>query len=145
MSVRNVVRVMNFHALVRVDNAKKLARKYQQMQEELMHMMYFRHADIIRREIIHNLCQILIDSKEDIHTDTEVGCIEKGFPFLFTHPFYLLQMFQPTSCSGHYRDSSSETFHIIAISCSRSGKLNRHIRTLECFRLKVLWIVYIND
>lgn len=39
MSVRNVVRVMNFHALVRVDNAKKLARKYQQMQEELMHMM----------------------------------------------------------------------------------------------------------
>ena len=35
MSVRNVVRVMNFHALVRVDNAKKLARKYQQMQEEL--------------------------------------------------------------------------------------------------------------
>ena len=34
MSVRNVVRVMNFHALVRVDNAKKLARKYQQMQEK---------------------------------------------------------------------------------------------------------------
>ena len=45
MSVRNVVRVMNFHALVRVDNAKKLARKYQQMQEELMHMMSCRRTE----------------------------------------------------------------------------------------------------
>lgn len=39
MSVRNVVRVMNFHALVRVDNAKKLAQKYRRMQDELMKMM----------------------------------------------------------------------------------------------------------
>ncbi len=39
MSVKNVVRVMNFHALVRVDNAKKLAAKYMQMQESLMRMM----------------------------------------------------------------------------------------------------------
>lgn len=39
MSVRNVVQVMNFHALVRVDNAKKQAARYQQMQDCLMGMM----------------------------------------------------------------------------------------------------------
>ena len=39
MSVRNIVRVMNFHALIRVDNAKKQAMKYQRMQEKLMEMM----------------------------------------------------------------------------------------------------------
>lgn len=35
MSVRNVVRVMNFHALVRVDHAKKLARKYRRCRKNL--------------------------------------------------------------------------------------------------------------
>lgn len=39
MKVHNVVRVMNFHALIRVDNAKRQAQKYMQMQEALMQMM----------------------------------------------------------------------------------------------------------
>ena len=28
MSIRNIVKVMNFHALIRVDNAKRKADKY---------------------------------------------------------------------------------------------------------------------
>ncbi len=39
MKVKNVVKVMNFHALVRVDNAKRQAARYMQMQEALMGMM----------------------------------------------------------------------------------------------------------
>ncbi len=39
MSVRNVVKVMNFHALIRVDNAKRKAEKYRMMEEHLQKMM----------------------------------------------------------------------------------------------------------
>ena len=39
MSVRNVVKVMNFHALIRVDNAKRKAEKYRMMEEHLQQMM----------------------------------------------------------------------------------------------------------
>lgn len=39
MSIRNVVKVMNFHALIRVDHAKRRADKYRMMEEQLMYMM----------------------------------------------------------------------------------------------------------
>lgn len=39
MSIRNVVKVMNFHALIRVDNARRQADKYKMMEEQLMYMM----------------------------------------------------------------------------------------------------------
>lgn len=39
MSIRNIVKVMNFHALIRVDNAKRKADKYRMMEEQLYRMM----------------------------------------------------------------------------------------------------------
>lgn len=39
MNVRNVVKVMNFHSLLRVDRAKKTANKYQLMEEQLLDMI----------------------------------------------------------------------------------------------------------
>lgn len=39
MNVRNVVKVMNFHSLLRVDSAKKTALKYQLMEEQLSDMI----------------------------------------------------------------------------------------------------------
>lgn len=39
MKVRNVVKVMNFHSLLRVDSAKKTALKYQLMEEQLIDMI----------------------------------------------------------------------------------------------------------
>lgn len=39
MSIRNVVKVMNFHALIRVDSARRQADKYKMMEEQLMYMM----------------------------------------------------------------------------------------------------------
>lgn len=39
MSVRNVVKVMNFHSLIRVDNAKRKADKFKMMEEQLSSMM----------------------------------------------------------------------------------------------------------
>lgn len=39
MNVRNVVKVMNFHSLLRVDKAKKVADKYRYMEEQLLLMI----------------------------------------------------------------------------------------------------------
>jgi F0F1-type ATP synthase gamma subunit len=39
MKVKNVVKVMNFHALIRVDAAKRKAQRYQVMERELMSMI----------------------------------------------------------------------------------------------------------
>lgn len=39
MNVRNVVKVMNFHALLRVDKSKKEANKYQYMENQLLDMI----------------------------------------------------------------------------------------------------------
>lgn len=39
MSIRNVVKVMNFHSLIRVDHAKRQADRYRKMEEQLMYMM----------------------------------------------------------------------------------------------------------
>ncbi len=39
MKVKNVVKVMNFHALIRVDAAKRRAQRYQLMEKEVMSML----------------------------------------------------------------------------------------------------------
>lgn len=39
MSIKNVVKVMNFHSLLRVDSAKKQAEKYKMMEEEVTYMI----------------------------------------------------------------------------------------------------------
>lgn len=37
--IKNVVKVMNFHALIRVDKSRRKASRYQEMEKELYHMM----------------------------------------------------------------------------------------------------------
>ena len=39
MSLKNVVKVMNFHSLLRVDRSRKAARKYSQMEEMVLEML----------------------------------------------------------------------------------------------------------
>lgn len=39
MSLKNVVKVMNFHSLLRVDRSRKVARKYSQMEEMVLEML----------------------------------------------------------------------------------------------------------
>lgn len=39
MRIKNVVKVMNFHALIRVDAAKRKAKKYQVMEREVLSML----------------------------------------------------------------------------------------------------------
>ncbi|MFR5600869.1 MAG: F0F1 ATP synthase subunit gamma [Lachnospiraceae bacterium] len=51
MSIRNVVKVMNFHALIRVDKAKRQADKYKMMEEQLFAMM----------EAIYNNRNLILD------------------------------------------------------------------------------------
>lgn len=53
MSLKNVVKVMNFHSLLRVDRSRRSAKKYAQMEDMLLEMM---------DNILHNR-NILIDQK----------------------------------------------------------------------------------
>ena len=39
-SVRNIVKVMNFHSLIRVDKAKREANKYFSVEKELTDLLY---------------------------------------------------------------------------------------------------------
>lgn len=39
MSLKNVVKVMNFHSLLRVDRSRKIARKYSQMEQMVLDML----------------------------------------------------------------------------------------------------------
>ena len=39
-SVKNIVKVMNFHSLIRVDKARKVAEEYFDVEQELTKMMY---------------------------------------------------------------------------------------------------------
>ena len=53
MSIRNVVKVMNFHSLIRVDKAKRQADKYLMMEDQLYAMM----------EAIVNNRNLILDKK----------------------------------------------------------------------------------
>lgn len=53
MSIRNIVKVMNFHALIRVDNAKRKADKYRMMEDQLYRMM----------DVIMNNRNLILDKK----------------------------------------------------------------------------------
>ena len=53
MSIRNIVKVMNFHALIRVDNAKRKADKYRMMEEQLYRMM---DVNMNNRNLILEMC-----------------------------------------------------------------------------------------
>ena len=39
-NIKNIVKVMNFHSLVRVDKAKKEAKKFFGVEDELCRMLY---------------------------------------------------------------------------------------------------------
>ncbi|MDO4438756.1 MAG: F0F1 ATP synthase subunit gamma [Eubacteriales bacterium] len=53
MNVRNVVKVMNFHSLLRVNKAKQTANKYQMMEEQLIDMI----------DVIMNNKNLVLDKK----------------------------------------------------------------------------------
>lgn len=59
-NIKNVVRVMNFHALLRVDKAKKKADSYKELETELMDSM---NAILNNRNL--NLDKKIINSKKD--------------------------------------------------------------------------------
>lgn len=56
MNIKNVVKVMNFHALIRVDAAQKAAQKYAAMEQELMHMialLYNNRNFVMDKKVMH--------------------------------------------------------------------------------------------
>jgi F0F1-type ATP synthase gamma subunit len=78
MKVRNVVKVMNFHSLLRVDSAKKTALKYQMMEEQLIDMI----------DGIVNNRNLMLDKKAlKVNEDAPVLSIYLGSDFGFCSSF----------------------------------------------------------
>lgn len=61
-SVRNIVKVMNFHSLIRVDKAKREANKYFDVEKELMKLLY---------KIINNK-NLKIDKKVNVENENGI-------------------------------------------------------------------------
>ena len=103
------------------------------------------HAYIIRGKIVHDLGQIFVQGKEDVHAHTEVGGVEEGLALLFTFGFHLIQTIQPTGCSGYDRYIGFETLHVVVEGCGRCRKLNGDICTFKSLRMNLFRIVDIDD
>ena len=56
MKIKNVVKVMNFQSLVRVDNAKKKADKYRNVGKEITDILarIFYNKNLYQKQIIHH-------------------------------------------------------------------------------------------
>ena len=112
---------------------------------ELMDMMHLGHTYIVGRETIHDLGQIAIERKEDVHAHTEIGGIEKGLTLLLTLRLHLVEMRQPTGRTGNHRDVRFKATHVIAQCGSGSRELNRHIGTAECLTIEICCIINVYD
>ena len=110
-----------------------------------MDMVSFHHFDIVSGEIIHNLCQIFVDSEEYIYTDAEIGGIEKSFTLFFAHIFDLPNLVKPSCRTGNNRNACCKTLHIIVECCSRSRKLDRDVSTLEFVGVYFFRVIDIYD
>ena len=113
---------------------------------ELMYVMGFFHLDVVLRELVHNLRQILADSTEDGYTNGEVRCPEQRLPFFRTHALHVVTMFLHPSCTTAYHlHVVLKGTKIIAICSLRSRKLYRYISTLEGLAVEVILIVDVDN
>ena len=59
---------------------------------ELMHVVCLFHLYVILGELVHNLCQIFVDCREDGYTDTEVRSPKERLSILSTSLAHLVAM-----------------------------------------------------
>ena len=111
-----------------------------------MNMMGFHHRNIIVGEIIHNLGQVFVDSRENGYSQTEVGGPEQCLSFFLTQTAHFVTVFSHPSCtSGNHLYTILESFQAIAVSYRRCRKLNGNICRAKSFGRKILTIIDIDD
>ena len=113
---------------------------------QLMDMMNLFHAGRVVLKLVHDTGQITVDSSEDGHSQTEVTAPEERLSFLLAHALYLFSMLgNPSSAAAHHLDVMGKGTQVIAIGSLRSSKLDGNIGRAECFAVKVVRIVHIDD
>ena len=110
-----------------------------------MDMVYLGHAHVVSGETVHDLRQVAIERKEDVHAHTEVGGIEEGLALLLAFRLYLVEVLQPAGRTGNHRDIGFEATHVVAQCRGGRGKLDRHVGAAECLALEICCIINIYD
>ena len=112
---------------------------------QFMHMMGLFHLYVILRELVHDLCQITVHSREDGHTDGEVRGPEERLA-VGTGLTHLITMLLHPSCrAGDDLDTFGPSLQVIAISSLRSSKLDGYVSRSKSRRIKVLLIINIDN
>ena len=112
---------------------------------ELMYVMGFLHTYRVLWEPVHDLSQIAVDGREDSHTDTEIRGPEEGLLTIgaeFLHVF--LMVFHPSGRTRNHLHIVGESLEIVAVSGSRVGKLDSHIRRAELRAVDIFRVIYVN-
>ena len=110
-----------------------------------MNVVHLGHAYIVCGETVHDLGQIAVERKEDVHAHTEVGGVEEGLALLLTFRFYLVEMREPTGRTGNHRDVGFKATHVIAQRSGGSRKLDRHVGTAECLAIEISRVINVYD
>ena len=69
---------------------------------QLVHVVGFYHRHIVVRELVHNLCQVLVHRRKDSHTQAEVRRPEQRLTFLLTQTAHLFAMLSHPSGAARY-------------------------------------------
>ena len=111
---------------------------------ELMHVVGLGQLNVVLRELVHDLGQIPVDSREDGHANGEVARPEESLLAVFGQRFNVgLVVFHPTRRTAHHLHIVGEGLKVVAVGSRRIGKLNGHIGRGKGRTVKVSLVVYI--
>ena len=111
-----------------------------------MDVVRFAHCHIIGRELVHYLCEVLVDGREYAYSQTEVGRPEQCLAAFGTKSLHFVSMFRhPARTAGYQFDPGAECLHIVIVCNHGVGELYGNVGALEGCRFKVFLIVDIDD
>ena len=110
-----------------------------------MHMVRLFHLHVVLWELVHDLSQIAVHSREDGHTDGEVRGPEECLALTAGLAHLVAVLRHPTRRAAHYLHTFCPGFQIVAVGRLRGGKLNGHIGRCKLRALKVLLIINVYD
>jgi len=103
-------------------------------------------ADIILSKLVHYLCQITVDGREDGHPHAEVAGPEKRLAVLFAVTLHVgLVVLHPASGAADHLHVVAESLLIVVKGGCGVGELDGDVGRGECGRVEILLIVDIDD
>ena len=112
---------------------------------ELMHVVRLLHLHIVLRELVHNLCQVTVDSREDGHTYREIRGPEECLTLQASLANLITMLIHPPRRATDHLHALGPSLQIVTIGSLRSREFNSHISRCKLRAVEVLLVVDIND